>query len=214
MPVTDPDPATDSLDAAYSIRTPEDSARLYAAWAETYESDFAARMDWVMPRLVAAAYARLGGTGPVLDAGAGTGLVGVALAAEGIGPVDGIDISAQMLALAAAKGVYRSLSAADLTAPLDIPDAAYAGVVSAGTFTHGHVGPAAFDGLLRVMRPGAVFAGSIHPGVYHDAGFADAFAAFGPRIADLTLTPAKGFGPAATGDHAGDMGLIVSFRRT
>jgi predicted TPR repeat methyltransferase len=208
------DPPSDSLDAAYAIRTPEDSVRLYATWAATYEQDFADRMDWAMPGLVTAEYLRLGGSGPVLDAGAGTGLLGQAVASAGIGPIDGIDISPQMLDRARAKGVYRTLTVADLTQALPLPDAAYRGVVSAGTFTHGHVGPAAFGELLRVMRPGAVFAGSIHPGVYHDMGFAAAFDTFGPRIAGLTLIPAKGFGPKATGDHAADMGMIVTFRRT
>lgn len=203
----------DSLDAAYAVSTPADCVRLYASWAANYEDDFAARMDWVMPGLVAETYVALGGTGPVLDAGAGTGLVGVALAQVGVSPVDGIDISPEMLSLAAAKGTYRSLSLADLTAVLPLPDAAYSGVVSAGTFTHGHVGPGAFDELLRVMRPGAIFAGSIHPDVYETGGFAAAFAAFGGRISGLELRPAKGFGPGAQGDHANDMGMIVTFRR-
>ncbi|MFN0115360.1 MAG: class I SAM-dependent DNA methyltransferase [Paracoccaceae bacterium] len=204
----------DSLDSAYAIRTPEDSVRHYGAWAVTYETDFAERMDWVMPRLVVGLYRSLGGAGPVLDAGAGTGLLGVELAKDGVGPVDGIDISTEMLAVARGKGVYRNLSAADLTRPLAIGDGIYGGCVSSGTFTHGHVGTEAFDELLRVMRPGAVFAGSIHPGVYEAKGFAAAFAAFGSRIGDLALHPVFGFGPKAQGDHARDPGLIVCFTRT
>ena len=204
----------DSLDAAYSVRTPEDSIRLYRRWATTYESDFADRMDWQMPRLVAEAYARLGTGGPVLDVGAGTGLLGVELARHGIGPVDGIDISPEMLTIARTKNVYRSLFVADLTGRLDIPDESYSGCTSSGTFTHGHVGPGAFDELLRIMRPGAVFAGSIHPDVYYSSGFAAAFKAYGPRISDCSLHPAQGFGPAAQGDHAQDVGMYVTFVRT
>jgi predicted TPR repeat methyltransferase len=209
---TPPD-AEDKLDVAYAIRTPEDSVRLYAGWAATYEDDFAARMDWVMPALVAERYVQLAGEVPVLDAGAGTGLVGQELARRSITPVDGIDISPQMLDLARRKDVYRSLTVADLTRTLPIADASYAGVVSAGTFTHGHVGPSAFDELLRVMRPGALFVGSIHPGVYESGGFAAAFAAFGPRITALKLAPERGFGAQAQGDHAADMGMIVTFAR-
>jgi hypothetical protein len=33
------------LKAAYSLRTLEDSKRLYAGWAETYDTSFAADMD-------------------------------------------------------------------------------------------------------------------------------------------------------------------------
>lgn len=69
--MTDPD-----LDDAYGLKTPEDSRRLYAGWAETYDDSFARSMDFALPRIVATIYAAHGGVGPVLDAGAGTGLVG------------------------------------------------------------------------------------------------------------------------------------------
>ena len=60
------------LDAAYSLKTPADSRRLYRDWASTYDDDFAARMDYQMPARIAAVFAA-SGEGPVLDIGAGTG---------------------------------------------------------------------------------------------------------------------------------------------
>ena len=46
-----------------------------------------------------------------------------------------------MLDVAQTKGIYRALFAGDLTARLPVDDGTYAGIVSSGTFTNGHVGP-------------------------------------------------------------------------
>lgn len=204
---------SDDLEGAYALRTPEDSVRYYRDWAARYDRDFAAGMDYRSPEAVAATFAALGGIGPVLDIGAGTGLVAEALARAGIGPIDGIDISAEMLAVAAAKGLYRQTIRADLTGPLPIGNRVYSGLISAGTFTHGHVGPEAFDELLRIAAPGALFAVTVHAGVYASGGFASRFAALGERITDFRSEPFRIYGPEATGTHADDTGWIVSFRK-
>ncbi|MCC0063364.1 MAG: class I SAM-dependent methyltransferase [Defluviimonas sp.] len=201
------------LDAAYALRTPQDSLRYYAGWAERYDSAFAGAMDYRAPAIIAAAYAALGGDGPVLDVGAGTGLVAEALGRIGIGPVDGVDISAEMLAKALAKGVCRATVVADLTQPLPIADGAYRGIVSAGTFTTGHVGPEAFGELLRVSAPGALFAISVHSAVYQDRGFAAAFAALDAGITGFRTESYAIYGPGADGAHRDDRGWIVSFRK-
>ena len=203
----------EDLDGAYALRTPEDSVRHYRDWADRYDREFAAGMDYRSPAAVAAVFAALGGCGPVLDIGAGTGLVAETLAREGIGPVDGIDISAEMLAVAVAKGVYRRTILADLTRRLSIEDSVYSGLISAGSFSHGHVGPDAFGELLRVARPGAVVAVTVHGAVYEDGGFAAAFARLSDRIANFRTEPFRIYGPAAGGAHAEDSGWIVSFTR-
>ncbi|MCB2114890.1 MAG: class I SAM-dependent methyltransferase [Rhodobacteraceae bacterium] len=204
---------THDLDGAYALRTPEDSERYYSDWAERYDSDFSAAMDYRSPDVVAEVFAGLGGRGPVLDVGAGTGLVGEALTRHGIGPVDGIDISAAMLGQAAGKRIYRNTIRADLTGALPLDNSLYSGVISAGTFTHGHVGPEAFGELLRVAAAGAVFAVTVHSGVYEAAGFASAFARLKDRIAEFRTEPFRIYGAGADGDHAGDIGWIVSFRK-
>lgn len=203
----------EDLDGAYTLRTPADSVRHYRDWAGHYDRDFAAEMDYRSPAVVAAAFAALGGRGPVLDVGAGTGLVAEALARKGIGPADGIDISAEMLAVGAAKGVYRATILADLTRALPIENSVYSGVISAGTFTHGHVGPEAFGDLLRVARPGAVFAVTVHAAVYEQGGFATAFQRLADRIEGFRTEPFRIYGPDADGAHAQDTGWIVSFTR-
>lgn len=64
--------------------------------------------------------------------------------------IDGTDISAEMLAVAARKKTYRTLFAWDLIIQLPITDSQYLGIISAGTFTTGHVGSNALDEGLRI----------------------------------------------------------------
>ena len=201
------------LDAAYRLKTPEDSVRLYRDWSGSYDADFAQAQGYRLPAAVAEGFADAGGTGPLLDVGAGTGLLAARLAELGVGPIDALDISAEMLAVAAAKGLYRATLLADLTRPLPLSDGAYSGIVSSGTFTFGHVGPAAFDELLRIAAPGALFAVSIHSGVYQPAGFAAKLAELGPAITDLTLTEVAIYGPEADAQHRDHRGLIARFHK-
>lgn len=201
------------LDAAYALETPEDSVKLYRDWAGTYDDEFASSMDYQLHTHVARAFTEAGGQGPVLDVGAGTGLVAEALAQHDVAPVDGLDISPEMLKVAEDKGVYRATYTDDLTRKLSMGDGAYGGVVSAGTFTHGHVGPEAFDELLRVSRPGAVFALSINAGVYEDQGFARKLDALGDRVTDLQLLEVRIFGDSTDPEHAGDRAMVVIFRK-
>lgn len=146
------------LDNAYALNTVDDAKRLYDDWAETYDSGFVRDMDFIAPRHVAEAFVAAGGVGPVLDFGAGTGIVGEILARLGVAPIDGADLSREMLAVARRKGVYRDLVAGNVLDGYRLAGAPYAGVISCGTFTHGHVGPEAVPILLDLAAPGALFA--------------------------------------------------------
>lgn len=201
------------LDAAYALNTPEDSVRLYRDWAQDYDTDFAQGRNYQLHAHVARAFARAGGTGPVLDVGGGTGLVAEALAEHGVTLIDGLDISAEMLKIAMDKGVYRATFTDDLTKTLSMPDGSYFGVVSAGTFTHGHVGPEALDELMRVSRAGAVFALSVNAGVYTDRGFDAKLAALGAAITEPELQEMPIYGAGTDPAHAGDRALIVVFHK-
>lgn len=202
------------VEAAHALRGPADAEQLYDSWAERYDTDFAAGSDYRLPELVADAFRDAGGVGPVVDLGAGTGLCGAALTALGIGPVDGADISPAMLVRARGKGVYRSLVRADLTARLPGADAAYAGVVSSGTFARGHLGADALEEVVRIMAPGAVAALSIDPAHFDDAGFQARLTGLGDRIAQVQTARRQIYGPAATGAHREDAALILTFTRT
>ncbi len=171
-----------SLSEAYSVESPEDNRALYAKWADTYESDFTVPRRYIYPRSAAELLCgRFSGSGPVLDAGCGTGLVGEHLRDLGVAVVDGIDISVEMLAKARAKTaadgrpVYRKTFDVDLTGPVDIASDTYSGIISTGTFTHGHVGPDGIAELLRIARPGACCVIGVNASIFEPDGFKDRF---------------------------------------
>ena len=173
------------LEDAYAVETPADNIRLYADWASTYESDFIVEQGYVgYLRVVEQLAERLSDHGvSIIDVGCGTGVCGAALARAGFTTIDGIDISEAMLSKAGEKRtagdqpVYRELTAVDLTQPIKLTDNVYGGLVSAGTFTHGHLGPEPFDELWRIVAPGGVCSIGINASHYQEAGFA-------ARIAD------------------------------
>ena len=226
--MNDEQPVT--LADAYALATPQDSRQLYARWAATYESDFVALNQYVIPDRVAEVFAdavrrsEVRIDGPVLDVGCGTGLVAVALVRDAAGDgvdwvIDGVDISPEMLAVSAAKirpdgrPLYRHLLEADLTAPVDVADGSYAGVLSAGTFTHGHLGPAALSTLIRFGQPGAVFAIGINAEHFTAMAFAGHLAAevaagtirdLEPRIVEMYLPESEHYGATA---------VVAVFRR-
>jgi len=202
------------LSAAYALKTPDDSRKLYADWADSYDTGFVAENDYTLHIQTARLFVEAGGSGPVLDVGAGTGICGEVLSHQGIGPMDATDSSAEMLHQAMSKNVYRAAIEADLTKGLSIPQGTYAGVVSSGTFTTGHVGPDEIDPLLAVAQSGALFALSINAKHYESAGFAANFALLEPEIAGLTLNDVAIYGPKATGDHSKDRAFIAVFRKT
>ena len=204
---------TPDLESAYALETPEDSVRLYRDWAPSYDDDFADASGYVLHEEVARHYALIGGFGPVLDVGAGTGLCGAALAARGIGPVDGADISPEMLSMAARKGAYRHLCAGNLLAGLTLPEGMYQGAVSSGTFTHGHVGPDGIDAVLDAVRVGGWIVLSVNAAHYEAAGFAAKLADLGAAIADVSQTVVAIYRPGAPGPHAGDTAILLAFRK-
>ena len=167
----------DRLGAVYAAESADEVARTYDAWAATYDAEMAA-LGYRHPSICLALLARhLPPGGPVLDAGAGTGLVGEWLKLLGYGPVEGVDLSPGMLAVAAGKGAYDRLEQGDLTARLPFETARFAGCVCAGVFTTGHVGAEGLDELIRVLRPGGVLVLTVK-----DRTWAEGFAA---RLDDL-----------------------------
>ncbi|MDG2908695.1 MAG: methyltransferase domain-containing protein [Acidimicrobiales bacterium] len=209
------------LEEAYAVETPDDNRDLYGRWASTYESGFATRHAYVYHERVATTFAGAAGPDddPVLDIGCGTGLVGEALRALGGWTIDGLDLSPEMLDEARRKTagdgspVYHDLHVADLTAPLGHDDDTWGAIVSAGTFTHGHVGPDAFDELYRIARTGALFVVGINPDHFEGQGYAGRFAA----DADAGRITAPDYHHVPTyslGDHVDRLSVLAVFRTT
>ena len=202
-----------SVDKAYDLKSSDEARALYDDWAESYDTSFGDAMGYVAPRLIAETFLAEDGAemSPVLDIGAGTGLLAEHL--PGL-TVDGIDLSPEMLAQAGAKGLYRNRIEADLLKPLDIPDASYGGFTSSGTFTHGHVGPDCLPELLRIARPGALFVCGVVPPVYDGMGFGSTLAQLVARgtIGPLDFREIVIY-EGVDHDHAADTGLIMIFRK-
>jgi len=173
------------LDDAYSVETPEDNKRLYADWASTYESEFVTDHGYVgYLRVVEQLASHIDNPDAhIVDVGCGTGVCGAALAGMGFRRITGLDISAEMLEEAARKRrdddgpVYSELLQTDLTRRAPVDDDAFQGLVCAGTFTHGHLGPESLEELWRMTTPGGICSIGINASHYDTAGFAERIAA-------------------------------------
>jgi len=125
----------------------------YERIASVYDHDLAGPEDYLSPGAVAAVCARLlERDARILDAGAGTGLLGAALAKHGFTSLDAFDLSPAMLAEAERKGIYRSLVEARLGERLPYDDGSYDAVVSSGVLTTGHAPASSLDELVRITR--------------------------------------------------------------
>ncbi len=200
-----------SLKAAYALNGTDDVRDLYEAWADTYDTGFAADQGYQLPKQVARAYAAHGGIGPVLDVGAGTGLGAAALAQHGISPIDGVDLSPEMLAVAAKKGIYRNLIEADITRPLP-GRPTYKGIVSAGTFTLGHVGPQGLGMLLDGAASGTLFVVSVNAQHFESAGFAGFIENVARQITGLLFEDVRIYDDRADAAHQNDTARLLIFR--
>ncbi|WP_192254180.1 class I SAM-dependent DNA methyltransferase [Mesorhizobium silamurunense] len=91
----------------------------------------------------------------ILDAGCGTGLVGLQLKRLGFQLIDGFDLIGEMAEKAQETGIYRHVQGdVDLNGPLsDYSNAIYDITVCCGVFTHRHARPDGLRELARVTRP-------------------------------------------------------------
>lgn len=174
------------LQRVYALKSTDiDEMRsIYDEWAATYDSDLAeSSQDYVGPG-IAAAYVKKTLSestfkGPkiddpacvILDAGCGTGLVGIHLAQLGAKNVDGIDLSPGMLDVARRTGTYRNLDTADLSKPLPNKNGDVDVITCVGTLTQGHVGPAAIDEFVRVTKHGGVIVATVLDSIWAKEGY-------------------------------------------
>ncbi|MEM9456809.1 MAG: aspartyl/asparaginyl beta-hydroxylase domain-containing protein [Myxococcota bacterium] len=126
----------------------------YDQWADTYDANVEGVWGVVPKAAAAMAVSSMGDDGGgILDVGAGTGLMGVALASLGVTQIIGVDLSPAMLAKAADRGVYRSLVCCS------IGDEVFRGlervrcIVATGVFAQNHAGPTELDALADRVEP-------------------------------------------------------------
>lgn len=159
--------------ATYEAKTPEQLVDAYRCWADEYDKDTCDGMGYVGPNVAASLLDRYleSPKSKVLDAGCGTGLVGEVMTKMGYGRLDAMDFSRDMLDVAKEKDVYEKVFHADMNEDLRLPDNSYDATICVGTFTYAHVGPDAFDELVRITRPGGYICFTVRDGAYQKYGY-------------------------------------------
>ena len=158
---------------AYSLSSPDDNRKYYEGFAPFYDSVFVKDLGYTYPSVVANLLVeKVKIDGPICDIGCGTGLVASEIKEKVPNAViDGVDISKEMIQISREKNIYRNLLELNLEDPLDNLLKNYSAVVSAGTFTHGHLGPDALNGLISHFNSGTKFVIGINFDHYHLKGF-------------------------------------------
>jgi ubiquinone/menaquinone biosynthesis C-methylase UbiE len=170
--------AHDTLARVYASSDVSATRDLYDQWARTYDQEMADKsQNYVGPSLASACVLKsLGpdniGRANILDAGCGTGLVGLHLARAGAKNIDGIDLSPGMLDIARDTGVYKSLAAVDMSKPMPQSDNSYKVVVCIGTFTQGHVGPEPMSELVRITEKTGLIVATVLASIWETGGYA------------------------------------------
>ncbi len=127
---------------------------------------------WNAPGITSAVLAKhVAKPARILDAGAGTGLVGEALSRLGYTDIVAIDLSMGMLEEARRKQVYSEFHQMVLGETLAFETAVFSAVISVGVFTLGHAPASAFNELVRVTKPGGQIVFSLRTDVYENNGF-------------------------------------------
>lgn len=174
---------------------------LYAQWSDSYDAEISEN-GYATPMRAAVALAQhcTDRDVAVLDFGCGTGLSGLALAAQGFGMIDGIDVTPEMVARAQGKGVYRSLQSYGLDDPLPVSLSEYGAIAAIGVISPGAAPPAVLDQIVRGLRRGAFFTFSFNGHALADASYPEAV-----QRHVATGTVAKVF--EEHGDHLPGIGL-------
>ena len=101
----------------------------------------------------------------ILDAGCGSGLVGMELAKKGYINITGADFSQSMMDLIP-KNIYKSLKLIDLNETLFYKENSFDAIICVGTFTYGHVKAHALDEFLRITKNNGLICFTVNEGIY------------------------------------------------
>ncbi|MGB0534774.1 MAG: class I SAM-dependent DNA methyltransferase [Paracoccaceae bacterium] len=159
------------LDKIYSA----DSADLrpfYAQWAQSYDQEVGEN-GYVTPLRIAEALARhvKDLSIPILDYGCGTGISGQAFQEAGFLTIDGVDISAEMLEVAAQKKIYRRL---EVFAPESGPNVklgAYQIIAAVGVIGAGAAPLAVLTKIMALLAPKGLFVFSFNDHTLEDPAY-------------------------------------------
>jgi len=126
----------------------------YSAWADTYDDTVQDLMDLRLAEGLTSV--RWSAHAEALDLACGTGRFGAWLRCKGVAAVDGLDLTPAMLARAEARGVYRSLTAGEVTA-VGRTDGSYSLICQSLADEHlPELGPL-YAEAFRLAAPGGLF---------------------------------------------------------
>ena len=163
---------TSKLDI-YKIKKPEELLKYYQDWTNNnkYNKDM---VDWnyTAPQETVSVLKKyaLNKNSKILDAGCGTGLVGIQLKKYGYLYVEGVDFSQSMLDLVP-QNIYKKIEKIDLNKNLKFKNNIYDVVMCVGTFTYGHVKPHALDEIIRITKNKGLICFTVNEGIYEEYGF-------------------------------------------
>ena len=157
----------------YKLTTSEELLKYYHDWTKKnkYNQDMI-NWNYTAPQEAVSVLKKyaLNNKCKILDAGCGTGLVGIELKKCGYSNIDGVDFSQNMLDLIP-QDIYKKIEKVDLNKPLKFKTNMYDVVMCVGTFTYGHVKPQALDELIRITKNGGLICFTINEGIYEEYGF-------------------------------------------
>jgi ubiquinone/menaquinone biosynthesis C-methylase UbiE len=157
----------------YKIKTTEELLKYYQNWTDKnkYNKDM---VDWnyTAPQETVSVLSKyaLNKNSKILDAGCGTGLVGIELKKYGYSNIQGVDFSQSMLDLVP-QNIYKKIEKIDLNKRLKFKNNIYDVVMCVGTFTYGHVKPHALNEIIRITKNKGLICFTVNEGIYEEYGF-------------------------------------------
>jgi ubiquinone/menaquinone biosynthesis C-methylase UbiE len=163
----------DRVKWVYSSRDNEELADRYDKWARDYDADLDEKFGWLGPRIAVKTFKRhVHEKGArILDAGAGTGLVGELLSKNHYLNLVAMDLSVSMLEEARKKNAYIEFHQMVMGESLGFETDSFDAVIALGVLTEGHAPASSLDELIRVTRPNGFILFSLRPDVYLENGF-------------------------------------------
>jgi len=165
--------STDPPANLWQPRSVDDTLRLYASWAKTYDADVTA-WGYATPGRIATALADqlIDKSVAILDFGCGTGLSGAALRAQGFTCVDGTDASNQMIKEAQATNLYRKTWTCTPD-HLDVRSGTYAAITAIGVIGAGAAPAATLDLIFASLARAGLLAMSYNDATLLDPDYTD-----------------------------------------
>jgi SAM-dependent methyltransferase len=166
-------PANKAARVDWVIRASDNAEmrRRYDLWAKAYDGDVGDMQDYLAPGEVAQVAGQvLDRAARIMDAGAGTGLLGAALQRLGFRDLVAVDYSDQMLEIARMKAIYSETLVCDLSRQTAFLPASFDAVVTSGTTSQ--MPAAALREFVRVLRPGGRIVFGVIPDAWVSCGWA------------------------------------------